>query len=78
MADDQRRLDKTDVYFKEAGEFRFVPRAALVDLEPSSLDVIKASAIGTHQKDIISLFPNPSYWEAVTPVVAGKTQQTKI
>ena len=45
--EDMRRLDKIDVYFKEAGELRFVPRAALVDLEPGSLDVIKASPIGT-------------------------------
>ena len=45
--EDARRLDKIDVYFKEAGELRFVPRAALVDLEPGSLDVIKASPIGT-------------------------------
>ena len=42
-----RRLDKIDVYFNEADELRFVPRAALVDLEPGSLDVIKASPIGT-------------------------------
>jgi tubulin beta len=39
-------LDKIDVYFKEAGEKRFVPRAALVDLEPGTLDVIKANPIG--------------------------------
>ena len=45
--DDQRRLDKIDVYFKQAGELRFVPRAALVDLELVSLDAIKASPIGT-------------------------------
>ena len=45
--DDQLRLDKVDVYFKEAGEKRYVPRATLVDLEPGTLDVIKASPIGS-------------------------------
>ena len=45
--EDARRLDKIDVHFKKAGELRFVSRAALVDLEPGSLDVIKASPIGT-------------------------------
>jgi tubulin beta len=43
---DSDRLNKIDVYFKDAGNLRFVPRAALVDLEPGSLDVIKASQIG--------------------------------
>ena len=43
---DANRLDKVDVYFKDAGNLRFVPRAALVDLEPGSLDVIKASPMG--------------------------------
>ena len=44
--DDKARLSKIDVYFKEAGTLRFVPRAALVDLEPGTLDVIKASPMG--------------------------------
>jgi tubulin beta len=43
---DAERLDKVDVYFKEAGTQKFVPRAALVDLEPGTLDVIKASPMG--------------------------------
>jgi tubulin beta len=45
-AADAERLDKIDVYFSEAGELRFVPRACLVDLEPGTLDVIKASEVG--------------------------------
>jgi len=44
--DDKIRLDKIDVYFKESGSLRFVPRAVLVDLEPGTTDVIKASPIG--------------------------------
>ena len=46
-ADNQPRLDKIDVYFNEAAELRFVPRAPLVDLEADSLDVIKTWLIGT-------------------------------
>ena len=38
------------MHFKEAGEIRYVPRAASVDLEPGRLDVIKASPIGTMLK----------------------------
>ena len=49
-ADNQPRLRKIDVYCKEAGELKFVPRAALVDLELRILDVIKASSIGTMSK----------------------------
>merc|ERR1711991_1079842 len=40
------RLDKIDVYFEESGENRYVPRSILVDLEPGTLDVIKANPIG--------------------------------
>jgi len=39
-------LDKVGVYFRSAGE-RYVPRACLVDLEPGTVDVIKASPVGT-------------------------------
>jgi len=43
-------LENIDVYFrgttKEKVEAKWVPRAVLVDLEPGTMDVIKASAIG--------------------------------
>merc|ERR1712110_1334199 len=43
-------LESIDVYFrgttKEKMEAKWVPRAVLVDLEPGTMDVIKASAIG--------------------------------
>jgi len=39
-------LDKVNVYMRETGE-RWVPRACLVDLEPGTVDVIKASPVGT-------------------------------
>ena len=43
---DADKLSKIDVYFKETGELRFTPRATLIDLEPGTLDVIKASDMG--------------------------------
>jgi len=42
----ERDLDKVNVYMRMAGE-RYVPRACLVDLEPGTVDVIKASPVGT-------------------------------
>ena len=39
--------DDTDDQRKESSEWIFVPRAALVDLEPCNLDVITASPIVT-------------------------------
>jgi len=39
-------LDKVNVYMRQTGE-RYVPRACLVDLEPGTVDVIKASPVGT-------------------------------
>jgi len=39
-------LGKVSVYMRSAGE-RYVPRAILVDLEPGTVDVIKASPVGT-------------------------------
>jgi len=44
---DAARLSKIDVFYGEASELRFVPRAVIVDLEPGVLDQIKASDIGT-------------------------------
>ena len=55
-ADNQRRLDKIDVYFKKAGELRFVPHAALINSELGSLDTGKASAIDTMAKPDNLLF----------------------
>jgi len=39
-------LDKVSVYMRSAGE-RYVPRSCLIDLEPGTVDVIKASPVGT-------------------------------
>ena len=43
---DSAKLDKINVYFKETGKRRYVPRAALVDLEPGTIDVIKGHPLG--------------------------------
>jgi len=45
-SDAEKDLDKVNVYMRSAGE-RYVPRACLVDLEPGTVDVIKASPVGT-------------------------------
>ena len=44
--DNPERLDKIGVYYQETETMRFVPRACLVDLEPSIIDAIKASPMG--------------------------------
>ena len=47
LAEDHKRsINKTDVFFQEAAEHRYVPRACLVDLEPGMMDFIKYSTIG--------------------------------
>jgi len=40
------QLEKINVYFNEAGSGKYVPRAVLVDLEPGTMDTIKASPYG--------------------------------
>ena len=58
-ADNERWLNKIDAYFKEAGELKFVPRAARVDLEAGSLDVIKVSPTGIMFKPDNFVFGEP-------------------
>eukprot|EP01084_Bolivina_argentea_P129310 228382_1 len=47
---DEMLLDKINVYFEHCGDtettLRYSPRAVLIDLEPSTLDKIKANRIG--------------------------------
>ena len=49
------------MYFKEASNNRYVPRACLVDLEPGTMDVIKASKVG-------NMFKPVRDWERVKDV----------
>jgi len=40
------QLERIDVYFNEANGGRYVPRAILVDLEPGTMDAVRASPFG--------------------------------
>jgi len=55
-------LENIDVYFRgtvdEKMDAKWVPRAVLVDLEPGTMDVIKASPIGTFFKPDNMVFGN--------------------
>eukprot|EP00019_Armaparvus_languidus_P003049 CAMPEP_0168589180 /NCGR_PEP_ID=MMETSP0420-20121227/5874_1 /TAXON_ID=498008 /ORGANISM="Pessonella sp." /LENGTH=470 /DNA_ID=CAMNT_0008624709 /DNA_START=46 /DNA_END=1458 /DNA_ORIENTATION=- len=44
--DNDQQLDKLNVYFTEANGGKYVPRAVLVDLEPGTMDAIRAGPIG--------------------------------
>ena len=44
--DKSLKLERMDVYFQEAQDGRYVPRALLVDLEPGCLDQIRGGPIG--------------------------------
>jgi len=41
------QLDRVNVYYNEAAGGRYVPRAALVDLEPGSIDWVRSGYYGT-------------------------------
>ncbi|POY72048.1 hypothetical protein BMF94_4918 [Rhodotorula taiwanensis] len=40
------QLERMSVYFNEASDRKFVPRAVLVDLEPGTMDAIRTSPLG--------------------------------
>ena len=44
--DNDQQLDKMNVYFTEANNGKYVPRAVLVDLEPGTMDAIRAGPVG--------------------------------
>ncbi|GAA5831427.1 hypothetical protein JCM5353_005719 [Sporobolomyces roseus] len=44
--DEALQLDKISVYYNEASNNKYVPRAVLVDLEPGTIDVIRSSPMG--------------------------------
>ncbi|TIB78581.1 tubulin-domain-containing protein [Wallemia mellicola] len=41
-----QQLERINVYYNEAAEKKFVPRSVLVDLEPGTIETVKASPIG--------------------------------
>lgn len=41
------QMERLNVYFNESADKKYVPRAIMVDLEPGTMDSIKASQIGS-------------------------------
>jgi len=46
VGDTNSQLDRINVYYSEASDKRYVPRAVLVDLEPGTMDAIKSGKLG--------------------------------
>ena len=46
MGDSDLQLERINVYYTEGGGGRYVPRAALVDLEPGTMDSVRAGPLG--------------------------------
>ncbi len=44
--DSDLQLERVNVYFTEAIGSKYVPRAVLIDLEPGTMDAIKAGTMG--------------------------------
>ena len=40
------QLDRINVYYNEAAERKYVPRAVLIDLEPGTMETIRSSSLG--------------------------------
>ena len=39
------QLERINVYYNEAGNAKYVPRAVLVDLEPGTMDSVRSSLL---------------------------------
>jgi tubulin beta len=46
FGDNDAHLDIINVFYHEASSGRYVPRAALFDLEPGVIDAVRASSLG--------------------------------
>nr|ADD24174.1 Tubulin beta chain [Lepeophtheirus salmonis] len=46
IGDKSNQLDKINVYFNESSSKKYVPRSVLVDLEPGTMEVLKAGKLG--------------------------------
>ncbi|CAB1414281.1 unnamed protein product [Pleuronectes platessa] len=44
--DNERQLERINVYYNEATGGKYVPRAVLVDLEPGTMDSVRSGAFG--------------------------------
>ncbi|EFA11292.1 tubulin beta chain [Tribolium castaneum] len=47
VGDNDLQLERIEVYFNEAENANYVPRAVLVDLEPGTMDMVRAGPLGT-------------------------------
>ena len=56
--DSTLQLDRISVYYNEAGNNKYVPRAVLVDLEPGTMDAIRGNEYGPlfRNEDFIHLW----------------------
>ena len=46
VGDNPLQLERINVYFHQAANGRYVPRAVLTDLEPGTMDAIRSGAFG--------------------------------
>lgn len=44
--DNDLQLERIDVYYNEANNNKYVPRAVLIDLEPGTMDSVRSSPFG--------------------------------
>lgn len=44
--DNDMQLERIDVYYTEANNAKYVPRAVLIDLEPGTMDSVRQSPYG--------------------------------
>ena len=45
--EDDQQIERVNVYFNEAAGGKYVPRSVLVDLEPGTMDAIRAGPVGS-------------------------------
>ncbi|KAG5522520.1 hypothetical protein RHGRI_034623 [Rhododendron griersonianum] len=57
--DSDLQLERVNVYYNEAGSGRYVPRAVLMDLEPGTMDSVRASRMGRYSGPITSCLGSP-------------------
>ena len=62
QGDSDLQLERINVYFNEATGGRYVPRAILMDLEPGTMDSVRAGPFGQLFRPVIQLLQScPSY-----------------
>jgi hypothetical protein len=54
------QLERIDIYFNEATEVRHAPHAILMDIEPRTMDSVRAGPL---------LAPSGSYWTPIGPPI---------